>query len=101
MLPRKSKGHQKIQMARVEKASDFLVTFSKRRCGLFTTGSKLIILCRVEIATILFSGCIKVFSFSHSSLENYSTLFSSNNVTPRNIRVGVTGLVPSLHSGSK
>ncbi|KAJ0561256.1 putative transcription factor MADS-type1 family [Helianthus annuus] len=70
MLPRKSKGLQKIQMARVEKASDLLVTFSKRRCGLFTNASELSILCGVEIAIIVFSGGIKVFSFSHPSVEN-------------------------------
>ncbi|KAF5803270.1 putative transcription factor MADS-type1 family [Helianthus annuus] len=70
MLPRKSKGLQKIQMARVEKASDLLVTFSKRRHGLFTNASELSILCGVEIATIFFSGGIKVFSFSHPSVEN-------------------------------
>ncbi|MFS7945641.1 putative transcription factor MADS-type1 family [Helianthus anomalus] len=64
MLPRKSKGLQKIQMERVEKASDLPVTFSKRRCGLFTTVSKLSILCGVEIAIVLFSGGIKVFSFT-------------------------------------
>ncbi|KAJ0781020.1 putative transcription factor MADS-type1 family [Helianthus annuus] len=70
MLPRKSKGLQKIQMARVEKASDLLVTFSKRRCGLFTNASELSILCMVEIAIIVFSGGIKVFSFGHPSIEN-------------------------------
>ncbi|MFS7945646.1 putative transcription factor MADS-type1 family [Helianthus anomalus] len=67
MLPRKRKGHQKIQIARVEKASDLLVTFSKRRCGLFTNASELSILCGVEIAIIVFSGGIKVFSFGHPS----------------------------------
>ncbi|KAM0040659.1 putative transcription factor MADS-type1 family [Helianthus debilis subsp. tardiflorus] len=70
MLPRKSKGLQKIQMARVENASDIPVTFSKRRCGLFTTASKLSILCGVEIALILFFGGIKVCSFGHPSVEN-------------------------------
>ncbi|MFS7900110.1 putative transcription factor MADS-type1 family [Helianthus anomalus] len=57
-------------MARVEKASDFLVTFSKRRCGLFTTVNKLSILCGVEIAMTVFSGSIKIYSFGHPSLEN-------------------------------
>ncbi|KAM0040667.1 putative transcription factor MADS-type1 family [Helianthus debilis subsp. tardiflorus] len=70
MLPRKSKGLQKIQMARVEKANDLLVTFSKRRCGLFTNVSELSILCGVEIAIIVFSRDIKVFSFGHASEEN-------------------------------
>ncbi|KAJ0561254.1 putative transcription factor MADS-type1 family [Helianthus annuus] len=70
MLPRKSKGLQKIQMARVEKASDLLITFSKRHCGLFTNASELSILCGVEIAIIVFSVGIKVFSFSHPSVEN-------------------------------
>ncbi|KAJ0574105.1 putative transcription factor MADS-type1 family [Helianthus annuus] len=70
MLPRKSKGLQKIQMARVEKARNLRVTFSKRRCGLFTNASELSILCGVEIAIIVFSRGIKVFSFGHPSVEN-------------------------------
>ncbi|MFS7945629.1 putative transcription factor MADS-type1 family [Helianthus anomalus] len=70
MLSRKSKGLQKIQMSRVEKVSDLLVTFSKRRCGLSTTASKLSIWCGVEIDIILFSGGIKVFSFGHPLVEN-------------------------------
>ncbi|KAJ0561062.1 putative transcription factor MADS-type1 family [Helianthus annuus] len=77
MLPRKSKGLQKIQMVRVGNASDLLVTFSKRRYGLFTTASKLSILCGVEIALILFFGGIKVCSFGRLSVENlfYFILF--------------------------
>ncbi|KAM0040462.1 putative transcription factor MADS-type1 family [Helianthus debilis subsp. tardiflorus] len=74
MLPRKSKGLQEIQMARVEKVNDLLVTFSKRRCGLFSNASELSILCGVEIAIIVFSGGIKVFSFSHPSVENLINL---------------------------
>ncbi|KAM0037649.1 putative transcription factor MADS-type1 family [Helianthus debilis subsp. tardiflorus] len=69
MMPKKSKGRQKIQMARMEKESNLLVTFSKRRSGLFKKASELCILCGVEIAIIVFSPGKKVFSFGHPSVE--------------------------------
>lgn len=69
MTPKKSKGRQKIQMARMEKESNLLVTFSKRRSGLFKKASELCILCGVEIAIIVFSPGKKVFSFGHPSVE--------------------------------
>ncbi|MFS7945658.1 putative transcription factor MADS-type1 family [Helianthus anomalus] len=65
MMPIKSEGRQKIQMARMEKASNLLVTFSKRRCGLFIYASEFSILCGVEIAIIVFFSGKKVFSFGH------------------------------------
>ncbi|KAJ0780836.1 putative transcription factor MADS-type1 family [Helianthus annuus] len=68
-MPIKSEGRQKIQMARMEKASNLLVTFSKRRCGLFTNASEFSILCGVEIAIIVFFPGKKVFSFSHPYVE--------------------------------
>ncbi|KAD7477342.1 hypothetical protein E3N88_00478 [Mikania micrantha] len=55
MMPKKSKGRQKIQMARMEKESNLLVTFSKRRSGLFKKASELCILCGLDIAIIAFS----------------------------------------------
>lgn len=79
MMPKKSKGRQKIQMARMEKESNLLVTFSKRRSGLFKKASELCILCGVEITIIVFSPGKKVFSFGHPSVEMIVDRFLKQN----------------------
>ncbi|KAK9062830.1 hypothetical protein SSX86_020020 [Deinandra increscens subsp. villosa] len=79
MMPKKSKGRQKIQMVRMEKESNLLVTFSKRRSGLFKKASELCILCGVEIAIVVFSPGKKVFSFGHPSVETIVDRFLAQN----------------------
>ncbi|KAK1406459.1 hypothetical protein QVD17_41758 [Tagetes erecta] len=79
MMSKKSKGRQKIQMARMEKESNLLVTFSKRRSGLFKKASELCILCGVEIAIIVFSPGKKVFSFGHPSVDMILDRFVKQN----------------------
>ncbi|KAL7236225.1 hypothetical protein ACSBR1_019478 [Camellia fascicularis] len=44
-MARKSKGRQKIEITRMSKESNRLVTFSKRRSGLFKKASELCTLC--------------------------------------------------------
>lgn len=68
-MTKKSKGRQKIVMAKMSKESNLLVTFSKRRSGLFKKASELCTLCGVEIAIIVFSPGKKVFSFGHPNVE--------------------------------
>ncbi|KAI3748572.1 hypothetical protein L6452_11729 [Arctium lappa] len=82
MIPRKSKGRQKIQMRRMVKESNLLVTFSKRRSGLFKKASELCILCGVEIAVVVFSPGKKVFSFGHPSVEMIVDRFLTQNPPP-------------------
>ncbi|KAL7236298.1 hypothetical protein ACSBR1_019549 [Camellia fascicularis] len=48
-MERKSKGHQKITMTKMENESNLQVTFSKRRSGLFKKASELSILCGAEV----------------------------------------------------
>ncbi|XP_051133411.1 agamous-like MADS-box protein AGL62 [Andrographis paniculata] len=69
-MARKSRGRQKIQMKRMSKESNLLVTFSKRRSGLFKKASELCTLCAAEIAIIVFSPGKKVFSFGHPSVDS-------------------------------
>ncbi|CAH9139511.1 unnamed protein product [Cuscuta epithymum] len=69
-MVRKCKGRQKIEMMRMSKESNLLVTFSKRRSGLFKKASELSTLCGVDIAIIVFSPGKKVFSFGHPSVES-------------------------------
>uniref|UniRef100_A0A7N0ZRB9 MADS-box domain-containing protein n=1 Tax=Kalanchoe fedtschenkoi TaxID=63787 RepID=A0A7N0ZRB9_KALFE len=68
-IERKNKGRRKIKMAKMEKESNLLVTFSKRRSGLFKKASELCTLCGVQIAIIVFSPGKKVFSFGHPNVE--------------------------------
>ncbi|KAL4576502.1 hypothetical protein LXL04_012597 [Taraxacum kok-saghyz] len=82
MMPRKTKGRQKIQMTRMAKESNLLVTFSKRRSGLFKKASELSILCGAEITIIVFSPGKKVFSFGHPSVEMVVDRFLSQNSPP-------------------
>ncbi|KAK1421223.1 hypothetical protein QVD17_23400 [Tagetes erecta] len=82
MMPKRSKGRQKIQMTKMEKESNLLVTFSKRRSGVFKKASELSILCGVEIAIIVFSPGKKVFSFGHPSVETIVDRFLAQNPPP-------------------
>ncbi|XP_071700602.1 agamous-like MADS-box protein AGL62 [Rutidosis leptorrhynchoides] len=79
MTPKKSKGRQKIKMEKMEKESNLMVTFSKRRSGLFKKASELSILCGVEIAIVVFSPGKKVFSFGHPSVEMIVDRFFTQN----------------------
>ncbi|KAI3721474.1 hypothetical protein L2E82_32486 [Cichorium intybus] len=82
MMPRKTKGRQKIEMTRMAKESNLLVTFSKRRSGLFKKASELSILCGVELTIIVFSPGKKVFSFGHPSVEMIVDRYLSQNPPP-------------------
>jgi pheromone receptor transcription factor len=51
---KKNMGRHKIEIKKVEKDSNKLVTFSKRRQGLFRKVSELCVLCDVNAAVIAF-----------------------------------------------
>lgn len=81
----KTRGRQKIEMAKMSKESNLLVTFSKRRTGLFKKASELCTLCGAEIAIIVFSPGKKVFSFGHPGVDSIIDRYlapSSNADTP-------------------
>ncbi|OIT26867.1 agamous-like mads-box protein agl62, partial [Nicotiana attenuata] len=80
MARKMSKGRQKIQMTKMSKESNLLVTFSKRRSGLFKKASELCTLCGVEIAIIVFSPGHKVFSFGHPNVESIIDRFLTRNI---------------------
>ncbi|KAL2477401.1 Agamous-like MADS-box protein AGL62 [Forsythia ovata] len=81
-MTRKSRGRQKIEMTRMSKESNLLVTFSKRRSGLFKKASELCTLCSAEIAIIVFSPGKKVFSFGHPCVESIVNRYLMKNSTP-------------------
>ncbi|KAK9272542.1 hypothetical protein L1049_002915 [Liquidambar formosana] len=68
-LQRKSKGRQKIEMTKMSKESNLLVTFSKHRSSIFKKAGELSTFCEVEVAIIVFLSGKKVFSFSHPCVE--------------------------------
>ncbi|XP_074323733.1 agamous-like MADS-box protein AGL62 [Apium graveolens] len=64
-------GRQKIAMRRMTNESNLVVTFSKRRAGLFKKATKICSLCGVKISIIIFSpGRKVVYSFGHPNLEH-------------------------------
>ncbi|KAL7206311.1 hypothetical protein ACSBR2_019093 [Camellia fascicularis] len=81
-MARKSKGRQKIEMTRISKESNLLVTFSKRRSGLFKKASELCTLYGAEIAIIVFSPGKKAFSFGHPCVVTVVDRFLSRNPQP-------------------
>ncbi|KAJ4851201.1 Agamous-like MADS-box protein agl62 [Turnera subulata] len=79
-MPRKSKGRQKLEMVKIPNESNLMVTFSKRRSGLFKKASELATLCGAEVGIIVFSPGKKAFSFGHPSVENVVDRFLTGNL---------------------
>lgn len=76
---RKSKGRQRIEIAKIKNESNLQVTFSKRRAGLFKKASELCTLCGAETAIIIFSPGRKIYSFGHPCIESIIDRFLSRN----------------------
>ncbi|KAH7836583.1 hypothetical protein Vadar_003113 [Vaccinium darrowii] len=67
---KKTKGRQRIDTSkRREREEDRLVTFSKRRTGLYKKGSELCTLCGTQLGILVFSPSGKPFSFGHPNIE--------------------------------
>lgn len=66
-------------MKMIENKDDQLITFSKRRMGIYKKISELSILCSAETFFIIFSPAGKPFSFGHPSVESISNRFLSRN----------------------
>ncbi|CAK7341017.1 unnamed protein product [Dovyalis caffra] len=75
MASKKTKGKQKLEIKRIENHDDRLVTFSKRRSGIYKKASELITLTGAEIAFVVFSPTGKPFSFAHPSVESIANRF--------------------------
>lgn len=78
-------GKKKIEIKRKEKESDRLVTFSKRRKGLFKKAHQLHSLSGANIALLVFSPANKPYVYGHPSFDAtvdhyyYSTLINNSN----------------------
>lgn len=75
MREKKTKGKQKINIKRMEKDEERLVTFSKRRSGIYTKLSELSILCGADVGFLVFSGAGKPFTFGSPSFEAVAERF--------------------------
>lgn len=66
---RKTKGKQKIEMKKVENYGDRMITFSKRKAGIFKKINELVAMCDVEVAFLIFSQAKKSYTFAHPSMQ--------------------------------
>lgn len=82
MERKQTKGRQKIEMKRIENQDDRLITFSKRRSGIYKKSSELVTLCGAEVGVVIFSPSGKPFSFSHPSFESIASRFLNRNPPP-------------------
>lgn len=62
-------GRRRISLQKISNGDARMVSFSKRRSGLFKKAAELAILCGAEIAAVVFSPSGKPFSFGHPSVE--------------------------------
>ncbi|XP_050383376.1 agamous-like MADS-box protein AGL29 [Argentina anserina] len=67
---KKTKGRRRVEIKKVEAASNRHVTFSKRKKGLFNKAAELSLLTGAETAAIVVSGNGRMFGFGSSSCED-------------------------------
>ncbi len=76
---KKTKGRQKIEMKKIENEDDRLITFSKRRSGIYKKASEMVTLCGAEVGVLIFSPSGKPYSFGHPSVESVANRFLKQN----------------------
>ncbi|KAJ8443422.1 hypothetical protein Cgig2_024199 [Carnegiea gigantea] len=72
-------GRRKLEMKTIANNSSRLVTFSKRRSGLFKKANEISTLCATEVAIVVFSPGGKPFSFGQPNVEKLVHLFQKKN----------------------
>ncbi|XP_057948213.1 agamous-like MADS-box protein AGL61 [Malania oleifera] len=65
----KGKGRKKIEIKKLPDAEGRLVTFSKRRSGIFKKASELCTLCGVNVSIVTFSPGKKPYAFGHPDVD--------------------------------
>ncbi|WCJ25716.1 Agamous-like MADS-box protein AGL61 [Euphorbia peplus] len=66
---KKTRGRQKIEMKKIENQDDKLITFSKRRSGVYKKASELVTLTNCQIGFVVYSPAGRPFTFAHPSVE--------------------------------
>lgn len=82
MEKEQEKSHGKVQTRRMNSEEDRLVSFSKRRSGIYKKASELSTLCNAEVGIVIFSPNGKPFSFGHPCIETITNKLLSENYTP-------------------
>jgi hypothetical protein len=73
-------GRKKIKIRPIKDDRNRAVTFLKRKNGLFKKAFELAVLCRAEVAVIVFAGNKKLYEFASSDMKE--VLFRYTQVTP-------------------
>ncbi|KAF3679665.1 putative F-box protein PP2-B11-like [Capsicum annuum] len=81
-LDRKYLGHRKIPVEKIENETTRLVTFSKRKSGLYKKASKLVEKYNVDVGIISYSPNGKPYSFFHPTLDSVIGSFVSPDTQP-------------------
>ncbi|KAK1587445.1 hypothetical protein Q3G72_012946 [Acer saccharum] len=76
---KKTKGKQAIEIKKIENENDRMVTFSKRKSGIFKKASEIAILTGAEVGVVIFSESGKPHSFGNPSIEAVSNRFQGVN----------------------
>lgn len=92
---KQTRGRQKIEMKRIEDDEDRLVTFSKRRSGIYKKASELVAMCGVEVGLFIFSPTGKAFSFAHPSIQSITDRFLNRNANQPAVVDEVQALIDS------
>ncbi|XXG41421.1 hypothetical protein AAC387_Pa01g1880 [Persea americana] len=79
-------GKRKREIMLVQDKQNRMVTFSKRRQGLFKKAKKLSILCGCEIAIVTFSGAGKAFTFGSPDPDTVIRRYHTNTSIPFSIK---------------
>ncbi|KAL6311101.1 hypothetical protein AAG906_005447 [Vitis piasezkii] len=69
MEKKRAKSHEKVEMRRMNNEEDRLVSFSKRRSGIYRKASELFTLCGTEVGILAFSPNGEPFSFGHPCIN--------------------------------
>ncbi|PON50795.1 MADS-box transcription factor [Trema orientale] len=67
---KQTKGKQKIEMKMIWDENDRLITFSKRKSGIYKKANELVTLCGGEVGFVIFSPSGKPFSYGHPSIDS-------------------------------
>ncbi|CAK9321183.1 unnamed protein product [Citrullus colocynthis] len=81
---KQTKGRQKIEMKKIVNEDDRLITFSKRRSGIYKKASELATLCGAEVGVVVFSPAGKPFSFAHPCIESVANKFLNDDKNKNN-----------------
>lgn len=73
---KKTSGRRKIPMKMIEIERDRLITFSKRRSGIYKKAGELAELCNVDVGIFMFSPSQKPFSFGNPSVKTVLSRFT-------------------------